>query len=125
MLIGRNETWCPTCKMTGHTSEKCFKAQKNLKYEPPNKIKCQLCNKQGYTDTQFFGNQECQICKKQGHTAKDCFLNKSSTRITCQLCKKQGHSTDRCFSLAKPQDFTKPEHYKILVCDRNGHEATN
>ena len=122
----RNRTWCPNCKMTGHTLEKCLKAQKNLKYEPHNQIKCQLCNKQGHTATQCFGNQECQICKKQGHTAKDCFLNKSSIRITCQLCNKQGHSADKCFSLNKPMRPLPTEINKVLtcqICNRSGHEA--
>ena len=122
----RNILWCTNCNINGHTLEKCFKAQKNLKYESPNQIKCQICNKQGHTATQCFGNQECQICKKQGHTTKDCFLNKSSTRITCQLCKKKGHSADKCFSLNKPMRPLPTEINKVLtcqICNRSGHEA--
>ena len=71
--------------MNGHSIEKCFKNSRN---RIPEFFMCQLCNKQGHTAPQFFGNQECQLCKKKGHTAKDCFLNRTVVRITCQLCSK-------------------------------------
>ena len=37
----RNRLWCTNCEINGHTLDKCFRAQKNLKYELPNQIKCQ------------------------------------------------------------------------------------
>ena len=108
--------------MNGHSIEKFFKN----KNRTPEQDVCQLCNKQGHTATQCFGNQECQLCKKKGHTAKDCFLNRTVVRVTCQLCNKQGHSADKCFSLNKPMRPLPTEINKVLtcqICNRSGHEA--
>ena len=124
----KNKLWCSYCKMSGHSLEKCFKAQRNSKTELQNNITCQLCNRQGHTALYCFGMQECQICKKRGHIAKDCFFNKTTNQIMCQLCNKQGHSADRCFTFNKQSKSTIPEVNKVLacqICNKNGHDAVN
>ena len=122
----RNKLWCQHCKITGHTTESCFKVSKNY---TQNNTPCQLCNKNGHTANQCHSFQECQICKRKGHSAKNCFKIKDNNqcRIICQYCDKPGHTADNCFLLKpKIQSANKIEvQLTCQLCQRNGHTANS